>query len=223
MVPLDKLTYNGKTKEQFEKEAVAQINQATLLGITNGENASKKLHADAKVQSEEKTAEAIGRLKDKFDSTKTQVLQIVNNFGKIRADLQELKNEYIQEQSLIQYNYVQLDENAMTQADLRVNSLQERVAIKQKEMQTAYSNFQNLIGELKGIKTQIDDAKNEEQYELLNLQNEQDDIKLVQLFEQQSEKMRQVLKSNEHRSTQQESLKHKISRNLRQKSPELAK
>ena len=190
MVPLDKLTYNGKTKEQFEKEAVAQINQATLLGITNGENASKKLHADAKVQSEEKTAEAIGRLKDKFDSTKTQVLQIVNNFGKIRADLQELKNEYIQEQSLIQYNYVQLDENAMTQADLRVNSLQERVAIKQKEMQTAYSNFQNLIGELKGIKTQIDDAKNEEQYELLNLQNEQDDIKLVQLFEQQSEKMR---------------------------------
>lgn len=71
MVPLDKLTYNGKTKEQFEKEAVAQINQATLLGITNGENASKKLHADAKVQSEEKTAEAIGRLKDKFDSTKT--------------------------------------------------------------------------------------------------------------------------------------------------------
>lgn len=90
----------------------------------------------------------------------------------------------------------------MTQADLRVNSLQERVAIKQKEMQTAYSNFQNLIGELKGIKTQIDDAKNEEQYELLNLQNEQDDIKLVQLFEQQSEKMRQVLKSNEHRSTQ---------------------
>ena len=90
----------------------------------------------------------------------------------------------------------------MTQADLRVNSLQERVAIKQKEMQTAYSNFQNLIGELKGIKTQIDDAKNEEQYELLNLQNEQDDIKLVQLFEQQSEKMRQVLKTNEHRSTQ---------------------
>ena len=95
MVPLDKLTYNGKNKQQYEKEAIAQINQATLQGITNGENASRKLHSEAKNQTEEKTAEAIGKLKDKFDATKTQVLAIVNNFGKIRSDLQELKNEYI--------------------------------------------------------------------------------------------------------------------------------
>ena len=95
MVPLDKLTYNGKNKQQYEKEAIAQINQATLQGITNGENASRKLHSEAKNQTEEKTAEAISKLKDKFDATKTQVLAIVNNFGKIRSDLQELKNEYI--------------------------------------------------------------------------------------------------------------------------------
>lgn len=92
-----KQTVNGKTKEQYEKEAIAQINKATLIGITNGETASRKLHADAKNQTEEKTAEAIGKLKDKFDSTKAQVLAIVNNFGKIRSDLQELKSEYIQE------------------------------------------------------------------------------------------------------------------------------
>jgi len=39
----------------------------------------------------------VGKLKDKFDATKAQVLAIVNNFGKIRSDLHELKNEYIQE------------------------------------------------------------------------------------------------------------------------------
>lgn len=41
------------------------------------------------------TADAIGKLKEKFDSTKAQVLAIVNNFGKIRSDIQELKNEYL--------------------------------------------------------------------------------------------------------------------------------
>lgn len=97
LVQLDKLKFNGKTKEAYEKEAIAQINKATLAGIRSGETASRKLHADAKVQSEGQTAEAVGKLKDKFDATKSQVLAIVNNFGKIRSDLQELKNEYIQE------------------------------------------------------------------------------------------------------------------------------
>ena len=51
-MPLDKLTYIGKTKTQYEKEAIDKINRATLTGIKNGENASRKLHSDAKVQSE---------------------------------------------------------------------------------------------------------------------------------------------------------------------------
>lgn len=97
LVQLDKLKFHGKTKEEYEKEAIAQINKATLAGIRSGETASRRLHADAKVQSEGQTAEAVGKLKDKFDATKSQVLAIVNNFGKIRSDLQELKNEYIQE------------------------------------------------------------------------------------------------------------------------------
>lgn len=57
LVPLDKLTYNGKTKDQLDKEAIAQINQATIQGITNGETASRKLHKEAKNQTEEKTAD----------------------------------------------------------------------------------------------------------------------------------------------------------------------
>ena len=78
------------------------------------------------------TTAAIGKLKDKFDSTKAQVLAIVNNFGKIRSDLQELKTEYLQEQSHMATanddDYVQLDEEALLQADHRVIELQRRVA-----------------------------------------------------------------------------------------------
>lgn len=93
-------------------------------------------------------------------------------------------------------NYLQLDESALAQSDHRVIELQERVAQKQSQMQNAYSDFQNLIRQLQGIKTQIDDAKDEKQYELLSLQNEQDDFKLVQLFEKQSLKMRKALHHN---------------------------
>jgi hypothetical protein len=51
--------------------------------------------------------EAISKLKSKFDSTKAQVLNIVHNFGQIHSDLEELKQEYMQEQSQLN-NYLQL-------------------------------------------------------------------------------------------------------------------
>ena len=78
-------------KAKAEKEAIEKITQATLAGIQAGEEASKRLHDDAKVQTEEQTTIAIEKLKNKFDSTKKQVLAIVQNFGKIHSDLQELK------------------------------------------------------------------------------------------------------------------------------------
>lgn len=86
-----------KSKEEYEKEAIQKINAATLSGIQQGELASKKLHQSAKVAPEQETAAAIGKLKEKFDSTKNQVLDIVNNFGMIRSELQDLKSEYLQE------------------------------------------------------------------------------------------------------------------------------
>lgn len=76
----------------------------------------------------------MGKLKDKFDATKKQVLAIVNNFGKIRSDLQELKNEYVQEQSQMANNYLQLDETALAQVDHKVIELQQKVALKQRQM-----------------------------------------------------------------------------------------
>lgn len=82
------------------------------------------------MQTEQQTADAVGKLKDKFDATKSQVLAIVNNFGKIRSDLQELKNEYIQEQTQMANNYLQLDEAALAQADHKVIELEQKVAQK---------------------------------------------------------------------------------------------
>lgn len=50
--------------------------------------------------------------------------------------------------------------------------LQQKVALKQKQMQDVYSNFQKMHGQLMQIKSEFDDNKDEEQYELIGLQNE---------------------------------------------------
>ena len=77
----------SKAKAKAEKVAILKVTRATLEGIKKGETASLKLHADAKVQTEAQTTEAIGKLKDKYDSTKKQVVEIVHNFGNIHRDL----------------------------------------------------------------------------------------------------------------------------------------
>lgn len=57
-------------KAKAESEAIDRITAATLAGIKAGEEASKKLHEDAKVQTEGQTRKAVEKLKNKFDSTK---------------------------------------------------------------------------------------------------------------------------------------------------------
>ena len=57
-------------KAKAEKEAIEKITEATLAGIKAGEEASQRLHDDAKVQTETQTTKAIEKLKNKFDSTK---------------------------------------------------------------------------------------------------------------------------------------------------------
>lgn len=86
-------------KKKAEKEAQKKIKDATLAGIKAGEEASKKLIEDSKTQTPKESEAAIKKLKTKFEKTKHQVMDIVNNFGKIHSDLQELKSEYIQEQT----------------------------------------------------------------------------------------------------------------------------
>lgn len=45
----EQLTQQEAAKQKAEKEAIEKITAATLAGIKKGEEASKKLHADAKV------------------------------------------------------------------------------------------------------------------------------------------------------------------------------
>jgi len=82
-----KLQQQAVAKAQAEKDAIKKIADATMAGIKQGEEASRKLHAEAKKQDESQTVAAVEKLKTKFDNTKAQVLAIVSNFGKIHSDL----------------------------------------------------------------------------------------------------------------------------------------
>lgn len=48
-----------KLKKSNDEAAIKKINEATLLGIKQGEAASKLLHKNAKVQTEEQTTVAV--------------------------------------------------------------------------------------------------------------------------------------------------------------------
>jgi hypothetical protein len=65
-------------------------------------------------------------------------MAIVNNFGKIRSDLQELKAEYIQEQSNMN-NYLQLTETA--DIDAKVTELKVRLNEKRHEVMEMVVEF----------------------------------------------------------------------------------
>jgi len=52
----------AEAKAKAEKDAIKNIADATMAGIKAGEQASKKLHAEAKNQSEEATVAAVEKL-----------------------------------------------------------------------------------------------------------------------------------------------------------------
>lgn len=183
-------------QKKLEQAAIAQINQATLAGIKKGEEASKKLHHDAKSQSEGETTEAIGKLKDKFDSTRNQVLAIVQNFGQIRSELDDIKQEFLQEQSAImdkqsQASLVQLNAES---SEYELHDIQSRLAGKQHELDAAWENFTGMQQNLVDIEQEIKQKSSEKQVEILQLKNQQDDTRLADLFVKESKEMRQRLR-----------------------------
>lgn len=159
-----------------EKEAFQKIASATEAGIKAGEEASRKLHADAKVQSEQQTTKAVEKLKTKFDSTKKQVMEIVSNFGKIHSDLQELKTEYIQEQ---QNNLVQTgdimspEENLQIQlsSEEKLMKLKTELQDKQSEILEIVQDFRKMHADLYNIKNNFDEDRANQQVELSMLKN----------------------------------------------------
>lgn len=199
-------------KLKAEKEAFQKIAAATEAGIKAGEEASKKLHADAKVQSEEQTTKAVEKLKTKFDATKKQVMDIVNNFGKIHSDLESLKTEYIQEQ---QNNLVQIGDNAMTpdenlltqiSSEEKLIQLKSQLQEKQSEITEIVQDFRKMHADLNNIKDHFDQDRENDQQELSMLKNRDEETKLSKMFQKSSQKMhrahkkRHTVKGNLHKN-----------------------
>ena len=174
-----KTKQQAEAKAKAEKEAIKKIADATMSGIKAGELASKKLHADAKAQSEEATVAAVEKLQTKFENTKKQVMAIVNNFGKIRSDLQELKAEYIQEQSNLN-NYIQLGESSDT--DAKVTELKAQLNEKRHEVMNMVVEFQKMHNDLRSIKSEFAHDKIKSQQELVQLKDEAEETELSELF-----------------------------------------
>ena len=57
-----KAKQQAEAKAKAEKEAIKKIADATMAGIKAGETASRKLHAEAKSQTEEATVAAVEKL-----------------------------------------------------------------------------------------------------------------------------------------------------------------
>jgi uncharacterized protein involved in exopolysaccharide biosynthesis len=161
-----------------------------MAGIKAGESASKKLHLEAKSQSEEATVAAVEKLQTKFENTKKQVMAIVSNFGKIRSDLSELKAEYIQEQSSLN-NYVQLSETSDT--DAKVTNLKMELNQKRHEIQEIVLEFQKMHNDLRSIKSEFETDKTNSQEQLVQLKDEAEETNLSELFEKQSHEVQHML------------------------------
>jgi len=101
-------------------------------------------------------------LKDKFDNTKAQVVEIVQNFGKIHSDLQELKREYLQEQAQMS-SLVQMGSSISTaqlsESDVKVSELQQQLSLKKQQMMSLAESFGKMHSSLSDIKQRFTDDK----------------------------------------------------------------
>lgn len=85
----------GMSKE--EKDAIDKVDKAKQEGEKIGAEAAQKMIEQAKEQSQEENNKQFEQLKSKLQSTSKQVLDIVQNFQRVHTDLQDLKEEYIQQ------------------------------------------------------------------------------------------------------------------------------
>lgn len=178
LASLDEKQDVGISKE--EKEALDKVNKAKEQGEKIGAEAAAKLLQQAKGQSLEENTKQFQSLKTKLKDTSQQVLDIVQNFQRVHTDLQDLKEEYIQQklQELDNQageednqNAVQLSQQVHMSQELRSESLQNiQKSIKQKkeELRSLMSSFTMIKGELSQISKEKD--RIEENQELLQLE-----------------------------------------------------
>jgi uncharacterized coiled-coil DUF342 family protein len=135
-------------------------------------------------------------LKNKFDSTKKQVLAIVQNFGKIHSDLQELKQEYLEEQKSggMSNNLVQISEAGLAMDgfldDPKVLDLKAQLSQKNDEIQEMVQQFNSMHDQLTMINDELSEREEIDRKELVQLKNQEAETQLSKLFEQQSNEMR---------------------------------
>ena len=117
----------------------------------------------------------------------------MSNFGKIQADLKELKEEYLQEQAQMN-TYLQLGAHLSTaqqsESQEKLASMQARLKSKKNQIKQVLFNFQTMRRDLSHIKTQFDSSVAEHQQSLAQLKEAEQDSKLASLFEEQSRKLR---------------------------------
>lgn len=187
-----------KTQEEKKAEEIAirKVTKATIEGFKKGEEASLKLHADAKHQSVEKTVDQISNLKNKFDTTKSQVVAIVSNFGKIHNELIELKKEYLQEKSQMS-SLVQLQGQLSThqESEDKISQLKTELAQKKAQVHEVVDNFINMHTTLTNIKSSFEQEVKGSKIKLAQLENQNEDTQLSMLFAKQSQEIRNKLKS----------------------------
>ena len=140
-----------------EKEALDKVNKAKDVGEKIGSEAAKKMLSQAKGQSIEENSKQFDQLKDKLQSTSKQVLDIVQNFQRVHTDLQDLKEEFIQ-QKLQELEGMQEDDNSQVQ-------ISEQIQMNQKgnseSLQTIQNSIQQKKGELKELMTNFAQIKTE--------------------------------------------------------------
>ena len=114
----------------------------------------------AKGQTIEENGKQFEQLKDKLQSTSKQVLDIVQNFQRVHTDLQDLKEEYIQQKlqeldsSAEDDSQVQISEQMHLSQETHSESLQniqKSIQQKEEELQQLMTSFAQIKQELNQI------------------------------------------------------------------------
>lgn len=115
----------------------------------------------AKGQTIEENGKQFDQLKDKLQSTSKQVLDIVQNFQRVHTDLQDLKEEYIQ-QKLQELDSQQAEDDSQVQISEQMHlsqethseslqNIQKSIQQKKEELQQLMTSFAQIKQELHQI------------------------------------------------------------------------
>jgi hypothetical protein len=83
-------------EQAANQKAIKEVISAKRAGEKKGAKAAEAIIKKQKSQTPKQNEKDIQLLQRKLENTSKQVMKIIQNFGNVHKDLQELKNEYIQ-------------------------------------------------------------------------------------------------------------------------------